>query len=331
MFFSTNDDTFVTEVQELLPVSVAINRVKMWPYLEQVERKYLLPLLGRDLFDDIDKFYNHRDEWLSGSDDDAVKTAELLRLIQISEINLAYFIGFDLLNVTISDSGFQRPADGASWKGLYKYQEENIRKSFENGGYNGIDDVLKYIEDYIEYFPEWEDTALYTARKTSIIKDAETFDKICFISNSRLTFLRLQRYINEVIDFDIKPLLGTEWSTLQTELAKEDPAAKYKDLVTEIQKPVAFLSCAKLIEKTGNLTDRGLFFEGKSSLFPDDTTRKMAEGDSVVVAMTSYKKTGAQYLEALRQYLIANLFTAQGSVDGSVYNRDNDLKKTFVA
>jgi hypothetical protein len=330
MFFSTNDETFVTEIQEILPVSVAITRLKIWPYLEQTERKFILPLLERDLFDDLDKYYNHKDQWTSGSGDDDSRTAELLRLIQIAEINLAYFIGFDLLSVTISDAGFQVPADGQSFKGLYKYKEENIRKSFETAGYNGLDDVLKYIEDYIEHFPEWVESTNYTIRKKAIIKDTETFDSICFINKSRLTFLRLQRYINEIIDFDIKPLLGTEWTSLQTELAKEDPAAKYTALVIEIQKPVAFLSCAKLIEKTGTLTDRGLFFEGNNSMSPDGSYKRPVEGDSVVMAMGSYKNTGGKYLEALRQYLITNEFTEQGSEDGNVYNRDNDLKKTFV-
>jgi hypothetical protein len=331
MFFSNNDDTFITEVQEILPVSVAITRLKIWPYLEQTERKFILPLLERHLFDDLDKYYNHKDQWTSGSGDDDIRTAELLRLIQIAEINLAYFIGFDLLSVTISDAGFQVPADGQSFKGLYKYKEDNIRKSFETAGYNGLDDVLKYIEDYIEHFPEWEESANFTIRKKAIIKDAETFDLICFINKSRLTFLRLQRYMNEIIDFDIKPLLGTEWTTLQEELAKEDPAAKYLTLVPEIQKPLAFLSCARLIEKTGALTDRGLFFEGSNSMSPDGSYKRPAEGDSIVVQASSYKNTGTKYLEALRQYLIANSFTQQGSVDGSVYNRDNDLKKTFVA
>jgi hypothetical protein len=331
MFFSLLEETFLSEVQEILPVSVATDRVKLWPFIEQAERKYIFPLLESDLYDDLQKFYNDHDNWTSGSGDDQTKTAELVRLIRIAEMNLAYFIGFDVLNIITSASGFQRTGDTDNFKGLYKYQEENLRKYFENTGYNGLDDVLKYIEANIEHFPEWEHTTNYTVRKAAIIKDAETFDRICFINNSRLTFLRLQRYITEVIDFEIKPLLATEWATLMTELAKEDPAPKYSALVPEIQKPLAYLSCAILIEKTGNLTDRGLFFEGKNSMYPDDSFKKPAEGDSVVISAGSYRSTGLKYLEALRQYLITNSFTSQGNIEGNVYKRNNDDKKTFVA
>jgi hypothetical protein len=333
MFFSTDDDTFLTEVKEILPVSVATDREKLWPFIEQAERKYILPLLESDLYDDLQKFCNDHNNWISGGsgNEDETKTTPLIKLIRIAELNLAYFIGFPVLNSKISDGGFQKTGDGQAFKGLYKYQERDLKEYFEATGYNGLDDMLKYIEDNIEYFPEWEETPVNTLRKTAIIKDADTFDGICFINKSHLTFLRLQRFMKEVIDFEIKPLLGTEWSTLMTELAKADPATKYSALVPEIQTPLAFLSCAKLIEKTGNLTDRGLFFEGKNSTNPDDSWTKPAEGDQVVVAMTSYRVTGQKYLETLRQYLIDNSFANQGSKNGFVYNRDNDHKKTFVA
>jgi hypothetical protein len=331
MFFSTHEETFLAEIKEILPVSSATDRGRLWPFIEQAERKYILPLLEADLYADLQKFYNDHENWTSGSGDDETKSAELLKLIQIAEISLAYFIGFDLLNVISSDAGFQKPGDQGNFKGLYKYQEENLRKYFESTGYNGLDDMLKYIEANIEYFPEWEDSTNFTLRRGSFIKDAETFDKICFINKSRLTFLRLQRFMTEIIDFDIKPLLGTEYTTLVTELAKEDPDAKYLALVPEVQKPLAFLSCAKLIEKTGTLTDRGLFFEGKNSGAPDDTYKRPAEGDGAVVAAGSYKTTGQKYIEALRQYLIDNEFTDLGSEYGNVYARDNDNKKIFVA
>jgi hypothetical protein len=333
MFFSTLEETFLTEIKEILPASVATDREKLWPFIEQAERKYILPLLEKDLYDDLQKFCNDHDNWISGGSggEDETKTLELLKLIRIAELNLAYFIGFSPLNVKISDGGFQRTGESDAFKGLFKYQESDLKTYFETTGYNGLDDMLKYIEENIEHFPEWEESSLYSTRKAAIIKDAETFDNICFINKSRLTFLRLQRYMTEILDFEIKPLLGDEWSSLMTELAKEDPAPKYSALVPEIQKPMAYLSCAKLIEKTGNLTDRGLFFEGKNSMSPDDSYKKPAEGDAILMAMGSYRSTGLQYLEALRQYLIKNSFTSQGSEEGNVYNRDNNDKKTFVA
>ena len=331
MFFSNDDTTFLAQVKAIVPATKSFDREKIWPFIEQAERKYVYPLLEQELYDDLQTFVNEPNSWSGGSGEDATKTTELVRLIRIAELNLAYLIGYDLLNTINSASGFQKSGDSEGFKGLYKYQEENLKKYFETTGYNGLDDMLKYIEDNIEYFPQWENSTNCTLRKTAIIKDATTFNGICYIANSRLTFLRLQIYMQEVIDFEIAPLLGDEYTNLITELSQESPDPKYSDLVPFIQKPLAFLSCAMLIEKTGNLTDRGFFFEGKSAISPDDTTKNPAQGEAAWAMAKSYRDTGERYLKALSQYLIDNSFTETGSTEGGPYNRDNTDKKTFVA
>lgn len=331
MLFSTHEETFLEEIQGILPVSSATSRERLWPFIDQVERKFIRPLLEADLYAELDKFYNKNEQWSGGSGTDTDQYNELLRLVRVSSLNLSYFIGFDLLNTTLSDSGFQKAGDNDAFKGLYKYQEDNLRKYFEETGYNGLDDMLKFIEENIEYFSEWEESSIFIARKSAIIKDAETFDAVCSINKSRLTYLRLQRYMNEVLDFDIKPLLGDEYSTLVAELTKDEPAAKYTALVTEIKKPLAFLSCALLIERSGSLTNRGLFFEGKQSGFPNDTTITPAYGDAANLAAANYRIPGQKYLDALAQYLIDNEFTEAGTSGGYLFDRDNDDKKIFFA
>jgi len=327
MFFSTDEDTFLAEVKEFIPASAATSKEKLWPFVDAAERKYILPILGRELYDDLQTLYTDSGNW-SGSDEDEIKSDELLRLIRLSEINLAYYLGFDLLNARISDLGFQR-AESESFKGLYKYQEENVRNYFKDTGFNGIDDILQYLEDYIEYFPEWEESEAYTLRRSAIIKDTVTFDSICRISGSRLVFLRLQPFIQQIMDIDIRSLLGeTIYQDLISELAEDDPSAEYTALAHEIQKPLAFLSVALLIKTTGKLTEKGLFFEGKNSIYPDDTTITAGNENSGIYAY--YRSTGEQYLEALRKYLVEN-FEDYIGITGSVYSRDNDGKKTFFA
>ena len=329
MLFSTHEETFLTEIQEVLPVSSATSRDKIWPFLDQAERKYIRPLLST-LYADVDKFYNDNDNWTGGSGDDTEVYSGLLSLIHSATINLAYFIGFDLLNVIASDAGFQQTGDNQGFKSLYKYQQDNLRTYFSETGYNGLDDMLTYIEENIEYFPQWEASAVNTARKTAIIKDADQFDALCFINRSRLTFLRLQRHMAEVIDFEIKPMLSTVWAALLVELESDDPDIAYINLAAEIRKPLAYLSCAKLIEQTGNLTDRGLFFEGKSSGSPDSNYKNPVTGPSAEEASETFCETGRRYLELLRQYLITNEFIVTVAAS-AVYDRDNDYKKTFVA
>ena len=324
MFFSTVEDTFLEQVKVFIPASAATSKERLWPFIEAAERKYILPLLGRELYDDLQLFSASDSGW-SGEGEDIVKSTELLRLVRLSETNLAYFIGFDILNSRISDQGFQR-AETENFKGLYKYQEENVRTYFKDTGYNGLDDILQYLEDYMEYFPEWENSASYTLRQSSILKDTKTFDGICAINGSRLIFLRLQPFINQVMDIDIRNVLGADiYDALQDELNSLGSGGDYLALAAEIKKPLAFLSAALLVKNTGTITDKGLYFESRSGS-ADSVTLTPGGVDSSNYAY--YRSTGEQYLEGLRKYLRENFVDYLG-VTGSVYSRDNDGKKTF--
>lgn len=329
MFFSDDDTTFLEEVKEILPVSADISREKLWPFLEQAERKYILPLLGREAFDDLNTYYNNHDNWTSGSGDDETKTAELLRLVQISVINLAFYIGFDVLNVSLAAAGFQR-VEGETFKGLYKYQETNLKSYFSDTGFNGLDDVLAYLEDNVEYFPEWEDSETAAALRSAIIKDTATFNGIISIKNSRIIFLRLQGLFNQVLDLEIYPVIGTDISTaLQEDLAEDEHDDDYAALAVQLRKPLAYLSVATLIETSGNLTERGLYFEGKNSIFPDDSTIKTAEGSLAAERVAYYRTIGERYLAAVRQWLTDNEWEGYTQPTGTIYTRDNTDKKTF--
>jgi len=359
MFFSDNDTVFIAQVKDFIPASAATTRTRLWPFIDQAERKYLLPILGTDTYSDLKSYADDPDAWEVGESqlptadnsmgtvDDSIgtadtstgsadtvdgeKMAELLRLVRLSVINLAYYLGFNLLNAKLSDMGFQR-MESESSKGLYKYQEENVKVHFRDTGLNGIDDILLYLEENIEYFPEWEESSAYTLRKSSIIKDTTTFNSICDISGSRLIFLRLQPFVQQVLDIDIKSLLGsTVYTALITELAKADPDGSYEALAVEIRKPLAFLSVALMVMNTGTLTDKGFYFEGKNSGFPDNTTINPATGEGRSSVYSYYKTTGEHYLEALRKYLTDNSFTGYTATTGNVYNRDNEDKKTFWA
>jgi hypothetical protein len=359
MFFPEIDTTFTAEVKKILPVSITTDRERLWPFLEAAERKYILPILGRKLFDELQEFSRHPTIWPSeplttdnstgttdfscgttdqdviedseGSGSDKAKLTELLRLVRISEINLAYFLGFDLLNISISDLGFRR-SESEYQKGLYKYQEERALSYFKTVGLDGIDDVLAYLEENLEYFENWEDTEAYTLRTGAIIPSTQVFNGICDISNSRLIFLRLQQFMQSVMDNDISAVLGEAVSlALTTELTKPDPAAEYLRLRDQIRKPLAFLSIALLIRTTGTLTDKGFYFEQRNSLFPDPEIRTAEMNPLNSAAYTHYKNTGDKYLESLRRWLTLTAFPGYAVTTGTVYSRDNDGKKTFFA
>ena len=59
------------------------------------------------------------------------------------------FSGFDMLNVQFDETGFTRSSVD---KTLYRYQEENLKNSFRNKGFDFIDAILEYLQENASSF-----------------------------------------------------------------------------------------------------------------------------------------------------------------------------------
>ena len=88
------------EIKQFLPVNRTFRFETFSPALALVEQNYIIPTLGKELFDKLVAFYEN-----DGFTGDADKYAELLRLVQFSEVRLAYWKGYNSMSVMITDAG----------------------------------------------------------------------------------------------------------------------------------------------------------------------------------------------------------------------------------
>lgn len=318
------------EVQNSLPVSTGVTFEKIRPHLEVVERDFIRPLIGGNMFDELQEFYDSEITESLTEVQEAMQT--LLKYVQGSEVHLCFWLGFDVLNAYISDGGFKR-TETDKVKSLFKYQEDNLKNYFKITGFNALDVVLEYLEDNIQHFGEFKLSDTYKNLKTSFIPGTRIFDSIYFIGASRLTFLRLIQHMNTVEDLHIKKLLAENYEIIKTEMIKDEPEERVIDILPEIRKPIAFLSVAMLMEESGaDLTDKGLYFESRIATNMSDTEKKPAEVERIRLLAERAKKLGESYLALLRQYLQDSAdwgnIPAQSSY---IHNRDNTGKKTFWA
>lgn len=324
--------TTIEEVRELLPVSngADINRLK--PHLEVVERDYIRHLLGADMYEELQEFYEMDPP--AGLTEVQEAMQALLRLVQGAEVHLCYWVGFDVLNAYIADGGFKR-TESNTVKGLFKYQEDNLKDYFKITGFNALDTVLEYLEGNIEHFGEFSMSDTWKGLKGQFIHDTRTFNTIYFIGSSRLTFLRLIPHMKVVEDLSIKLILGSEnYDFIKSEMLKDQPEEKVMKILPVIQKPLAFLSVAMLIEESGaDLNDKGLFFEGRMSNMLSDTVKQPAEIARVSNLVKRARGLGESYLLQLKQYLqdYAADWGGYTSPKSGLHNRDNTGKRTFWA
>jgi hypothetical protein len=320
----------VNEIKTILPIGVGNDFNRLKPHIENVENRYIKPLLGFDFYTEIENHYQIEppqeltDEW--------IVRLELIKKLQFAVIHLAYFTGFDFLNVSVTDAGFQR-IETERTKGLYKYQEDSLKAFFSETGFNALDDVLTFLEFNIEFFEVFMNSENFNKLVTSFLPNVKTIEEIPFnIHRSNLIFLALKPSVAYIEDTAIRPVLGEAiYATVKAEMANEVIAEKVLTLLPYIRKPLIYYASAMLMEETGaTLFERGLFFDKNE----DQQRAKVVKGPSsdarVEILVNRNRRIGDNYLEMLKAFLLENWEEYSGQV-GSAFKRDNYGKRTFFA
>ena len=257
---------------------------------------------------------------------------ELLEKVQFATIHLAFFIGFDFLNISVTDAGFQR-IETERTKGLYKYQEDAIKAFFAESGFNALDDVLTFLELNIDSFEEFMTSENFNKLITSFLPNVKTIEEIPFnIRRSNLIFLALKPSVAYIEDITIRPVLGEViYATVKEEMANEIVDAKVLALLPYIRKPLIYLASAMLMEETGaTLYDKGLYFEKNEDQQRAKTVKAPSTEETIARMVNRSRLIGNNYLELLKAQLLANWDEYSGQT-GSAFKRDNYDKKTFFA
>jgi hypothetical protein len=332
MLISSQKNINFDEIKSFLPVSVASDIESLLPFIESAESEHIEPILGAALYANLLTYYANPSVTGTWIGTNHAKWAELLKKVQRALINLAYWSGYDLLNVTIDSTGFHRE-ESETRKGLYKYQEDSLKSLFRNNGFNGLDKVLAYLEINIPSFADFKASSCYTVRKSSLVPDTNTLNSIFFIDNNRLVFLRIQRYIEQVEDFTIQSVLGASlYLKVKEEMVKDEPATEVSALLPYLKKPVVYLAVAKALGELGvNITDRSIFLESQETSSGDGIVRKTVPDNVLLPVIRAAEMSGTKYLELLKSFLVANAtdYPEYSGQSGSVFTRDNSDKRTF--
>ena len=335
----------IAEIREILKISTSVDFEVLKPILETVDREFLRPVLGAEMHNKLLEFYNSSPDQIAVPEPDppvsptleqiAGATAKLLKLAQTAEIHLAYWYGFDLLNVQVMNDGFKR-TETEKVKGLYKYQEDNLKNFFKASGFNGLDSMLEFLDGPDKLcFPEFHENETGLQRKQMFIPSTAIFNQYYYIGQNRLLFMRLIQHMKIVEDIKIKMVLGeTNYNFIKSEMAKALPDPKIDSILPYIRIVIPYFSTALLMEETASdLTDKGLFFESISSNASDHSNKTPSPESRIAAMIQRNLNTGNHYLQALKNYLLNNAGVWKNYAQPlhGLPNRDNNGKKTFWA
>ncbi len=320
----------VLEIKNILPIGIGNDFQRLKPHIANAENGFIKILLGLNMYNALIDLYNTPVSETPSADE--LLRRELLGKVQFASIHLAFHLGFDFLNISVTDAGFQR-IETERTKGLYKYQEDAIKAFFAETGYNALDDILVFLEENIGSFEEFLSSVNFNNIITSFLPNVKSIENLPFnIHSSRLIYLALKPSLAYIEDTAIKNTLGqTIYDQVKTEMVKEEIEAKFVLLLDHIRKPLIYLASAMLMEETGaTLGDKGLYFAKNEDQQRAKVVRAPSTEERIAVLVNRNRLIGNNYLEMLKAFLIAN-FEEYSGQQGSVFQRDNYNKKTFFA
>jgi hypothetical protein len=315
MLFKTTE-----EIKNYLPVNTALDFGVISPYIKTAERDYLTRLIGTGLYN----------EMLAYSDSTTVTDAQnqLLDYAKIAVINLAILEWAKTGTLQMGNMGLTMQ-EGPNQKVPYKYKEQEFKDSVKTNGFNALDLLLEFLEDNINTFPTFKQSTNYSIFKGHLLNQTREFDEVYFIGGSRLVFLRLQRFITQAEDFDIKPVIGSElYDRIMGIIAYQgsgsgsgsgegskdymlpNPVTDIGKLIKMLIKATAHLSIYKgIADLNVNITEKGLFFESKeggTGSFSKQTNvlETFTPNENLSSIARNAYKNGTAYLEQARQFLL---------------------------
>jgi predicted house-cleaning noncanonical NTP pyrophosphatase (MazG superfamily) len=330
MLFNEVKNPKAEEIKQYISVNVSSNYNTIKPYIETAEAEYIKKLLGDDQYEELVEYYEDHAAAEERLDD-------LLSLVQKALINLAYFRGFPILIAKIGDGGAYRN-ENEKQKGLYKYQEVELKNMFKADGFNGLDAVLEYLETNIDLFPLFSASDNYTVFKGSFINTTAEFEDKYSIGGSRIVFLKLKKFIKQAEEFNIIPLIGREYfDELKEQILDNDIDETNVPVIEFIRAAVASHAIARGVTQIGiSITDNGIFYQTATGGQFDYKNENLLKPDEVDALFRNARDTGDHYMALLKDFLHENIedyatYAASSAYDSTnaAHIRDNSNKKTF--
>lgn len=233
-FKKENNAEGAAEFKRCLPVNVNTSFTTLAPAIATVEQQRLKPVLGAPLFNEAATYYAA--SGINGND--AVKN-ELVAMIQMAVVRLAYWDSFDQLAVMMADNGISDPnAENRA----YRYQADALKDSLLRQGFNYLNQIVGYCTEHILSLPLFRQSEEYSIMESSIIRSLKEMESVVPLNGDYFLFSRLRGYISETETMELPYRVG---ATLAALLATSREEARISVLMRSARGFVAHWSMAE--------------------------------------------------------------------------------------
>lgn len=243
----------LAEIKKQYPVLGGTNIDTLKPYLTYIEGSLIKRIIGPDQFDVFVAAYKAANNNIESIDNENIRDA--ISICQLVIVNAGYEKALPFLNVTVSSGGITTFSTEGS-KPAFQWQINELKQSFIDIAFNGIETLLEHMEENIDDFEAYKSSEQYSLNTSFLINKANDFNKYLNIDNSRYLFSQIAYIMKRVEDLICKKVCSpTFFDSLKNRSLKE----KEKELVDNYLKPAIALFTGSIAIKEKQVS----FVEGK--------------------------------------------------------------------
>lgn len=243
----------VREFRKLVNVSADMDFDSLMPDISRAERKFLIPYIGQEQYDELVAKYESGDE-----------TEKWLRLLEYSREVVACFamhLYLPMAQVSISDVGVNLNHTDTQVT-AFQWQIDQLDESyFLKLGHAGIDSLLTMMDEHKADYPTWANGDYYVLNKDSIINTYADFNKQYYIQNSPTTYYALKNILHKAEQFDLVPVIGQDfYDRIISEIKSGNVSTQVKDLYRWLKPMVAYHTVSRALKEMSFAIDaKGAF------------------------------------------------------------------------
>jgi hypothetical protein len=303
MLFKTSD-----KVKEYAQITGDINSASYRVTMEAVEKRYLKPVLGKELFESLTNTF------ADGASDEPFDVEIEAALLDLCRRVTGPFFCYHYApktDVQVSDAGVQRTETSTN-KTAYQYQSTKYREENYNEGQDAIENLLAFLEEKIDDFPLWSDSDEFKQYRSLFIKTASEFNSIYPSPAPQRNYWALRPKMADVEEISIKNFLGSTLYNALKEKAKEPtPGFTEKEtaLIRLLSKAIAYFTVAAATPFLAvKMTPAGITIPAAASFSSNDNENTRAGADPKMLAslIESCNHSGSMWLEQAALYMKEN-------------------------
>jgi len=220
----------------------------------ELAQEELIKIIGQNVFDIADNYYNDIDGSGSGSVSGSEPTVELkiklLQHIRLPNAILAYLAYADNADLSHEDAGrkvkINKDSESLPWEWMVDRDNASLLRKADKA----TDRLISFLEKNQDNILAWKNSTSQKLARASFIKSAEAFDKIFPIAQSRTFFLKILPFMNIIERQRIKAVLtSVDYAALKAADIAGTLTAAQLELTEKIQLAIAPLTMSLAVRR----------------------------------------------------------------------------------